>query len=106
MFVTLDYPAGADRDRIEKVASDAHAMFVGMPGLFWKFFTFDPAAGRATNFYVWETRAAAEGFFTDDVKALVTDLYGVEPTVSIVDIVQVVNNGVPAGSQAAGVTLS
>jgi hypothetical protein len=39
------------------------------------------------------------------VKALVTELYGVEPSVSIVDIVQLVNNGAPAGSRGSGVSV-
>lgn len=91
-FVTMNYPAGADRERVRKVAADSQGMFTGMPGLHWKFYTFDEAAGRATNFYVWESREAAEGFFTDEVRALVTELYGVEPTVSIVELVQLVDN--------------
>jgi hypothetical protein len=77
----------------------------GKQWLWWKFFTFDEAAGRATNVYAWETREAAEAFFSDDVRQLVTELYGVEPRVSIVDIVQVVNNSASAASQGADVSL-
>jgi hypothetical protein len=91
---------------VEKVALDAHAMFVGMPGLFWKFFTFDFGRRARDELLRVGVRAAAEAFFTDEVKALVTNLYGVEPSVSIVDIVQLVNNGATAGSQGAGVSLS
>jgi hypothetical protein len=94
MFVTFDYPDGADRQRAQAVASNARKVFEGMPGLRSKAFTLDEAAGRATNFYVWESRDAAAGFFTDAVRQQVTELYGVEPVVTIVEILELVDNSV------------
>ncbi len=35
-------------------------MFEGMPGLRFKFFTFDEKNQQATNFYVWDSTEAAE----------------------------------------------
>jgi hypothetical protein len=92
LFVDLDYHGKMDRDRVLKVAEQAHPMFVGMPGVQFKFFTLDEAAGRATNFYVWDSRAQAEAFFSPETRAQVTELYGVEPTLIYVEIAQVVNN--------------
>jgi hypothetical protein len=54
--------------------------------------TFDEAARRATNFYVWDSKEAALAFFSDEVRQLVTDLYGVAPTIEFVEIAQVVDN--------------
>jgi hypothetical protein len=67
-------------------------MFEGMPGLRFKFFTFDERQQRATNFYVWDSKEAAERFFSEELRERVTGLYGVAPTIEFVDIAQVVDN--------------
>jgi hypothetical protein len=67
-------------------------MFEGMPGLRYKFFTFDEQQQRATNFYVWDSQVAADAFFTDEVRELVTNLYGVAPEVRSVEIPEIVDN--------------
>jgi hypothetical protein len=90
--VTFDYDADFDRDRIINVADKARAMFEGMPGLRFKFFTFDEKHQRATNFYVWDSREAADGFFTDELRGRVTGLYGVQPSIEFVEIAQIVDN--------------
>ena len=63
VIVTFEYQGDFDRHRIINVAEKARAMFEGMPGLRFKFFTFDEQHQSASNFYVWESREAAEGFF-------------------------------------------
>ncbi len=47
---------------------------------------------RARNFYVWDDEAKAHDFFDDDLKALVTKLYGVAPTIEFVDVLGFVDN--------------
>ena len=89
---------GYDRRFYERLATlfphkqDARAMFEGMPGLRFKFFTFDEEERRATNFYVWESKEAAVSFFSDELRERVTDLYGVAPTIEFVEIAQIVDN--------------
>lgn len=90
--VTFDYDGTFDRSRVIEVADRARAMFEGMPGLRFKFFTFDETEQRATNFYVWESKEAAVAFFSDELRQRVTDLYGVGPTIEFVEIAQVVDN--------------
>jgi hypothetical protein len=92
VYVTFQYNGDFDRERLINVADKARSMFEGMPGLRFKFFTFDEAQQRATNFYVWESREAAEGFFTDELREMVTDLYGVAPGIDFVEIAQIVDN--------------
>jgi hypothetical protein len=41
---------------------------------------------------VWESKEAAEAFFSDDLRNLVTGLYGVAPTIDFVEIAQIVDN--------------
>jgi hypothetical protein len=48
--VTFSYDGDFDRARVVSVANNARAMFEGMPGLRFKFFTFDEDQQRATNF--------------------------------------------------------
>lgn len=91
-YVTFQYNGDFDRQRVINVADKARSMFDGMPGLRFKFFTFDETQERASNFYVWESREAAEGFFTDELRDRVTDLYGVAPRIDFVDIAQIVDN--------------
>ena len=67
----------------------------GMPRLRFKFFTFDEKQGRVTNFYVWGSESEAESFFSPQLRATVTDLYGVPPTIDFVEIAQVVDNSAP-----------
>ncbi len=90
--VTFEYNGDLDRDRVVNVADKARAMFEGMLGLRFKFFTFDEKQQRATNFYVWESREAADAFFSEELRERVTDLYGVSPRIDFVEIAQIVNN--------------
>jgi heme-degrading monooxygenase HmoA len=90
--VNFEYDGDLDRDRVINVADKARAMFEGMPGLRFKFFTFDEKRNRATNFYVWESRDAADAFFSDELRERVTGLYGVRPEIDFVEIAQIVDN--------------
>jgi heme-degrading monooxygenase HmoA len=90
--VSFEYEGDFDRSRIEGVAANARSMFEGMPGLRFKFFTFDEKEQRATNLYVWESQEAADAFFTDELRERVTALYGVPPRIEYVDVVQIVDN--------------
>ena len=90
--VTFSYDGDFDRPRVLGVAQNARAMFEGMPGLRFKFFTLDEKQQRATNFYVWESKDAAERFFSDELRERVTGLYGVAPSVDFVEIAEIVDN--------------
>ncbi len=94
VFVTFAGGDGADRDRAAKVAHEARGLFEGMPGLRSKVFTYDESAGRATNFYLWESEEAARGFFTNDLRERVTGLYGLAPVIDFVEVLEVVDNSV------------
>jgi heme-degrading monooxygenase HmoA len=90
--VTFQYDGEFDRARVITVAENARATFEGMPGLRFKFFTFDDKHRRATNFYIWDSEDAAEAFFSQELRERVTGLYGVPPTIDFVEIAQIVDN--------------
>ncbi|WP_406210198.1 hypothetical protein OH807_40200 [Kitasatospora sp. NBC_01560] len=90
--VTFSYPSGFDRARVVEVAEGARGMFEGMPGVRFKFFTFSEKQQQAVNFYVWESEEAAEQFFSPELRARVTDLYGAAPAIEYVEIAEIVDN--------------
>jgi hypothetical protein len=92
--VTFNYDGDFDRGRVLAVAQNARGLFEGMAGLRFKFFTLDEQRQRATNFYVWESREAAESFFSDELRVQVAELYGVAPAIDFVEIAEIVDNSV------------
>jgi len=93
--VTFTYDGGFDRLRIIEVAKQARGMFEGMPGLRLKAFTLDDKQQRAMNFYLWESKEAAEAFFTHELRERVTGLYGVAPTIDFLEVAELVDNSTP-----------
>src|SRR5215470_66396 len=96
VFVTFRFGDQLDEPAVRKIAEAARSRFEGMPGLRSKAFTFSSESGEATNFYVWESEDAARAFFTDELLARVTGLYGVQPTVEFVTVAALVENTKPA----------
>ena len=90
--VVFDYEGNFDRSRVVEVAKNSRKMFEGLSGLRFKAFTLDEKKQRAMNFYVWDSQEAAEAFFTDELRERVTGLYGVAPTVSFLEIAELVDN--------------
>ena len=90
--VVFDYEGDFDRSRVIEVAKNARKMFEGLPGLRFKVFTLDDKEQQAMNFYVWDSREAAEAFFTEELRERVSGLYGTSPTVSYLEIAELVDN--------------
>ena len=90
--VTFDYDGDFDRARVIKQAEDSKAMIAAIPDVRFKFYTYDEKNQRATNFYVWESQDAAERFFTEELRELVTGLYGAAPRIDYVEIAEIVDN--------------
>ena len=92
VFVAFRLGDRFDKQAVRKIAETARARFEGMPGLRSKAFTFNSAKHEAVNFYVWDSEDAAKAFFTDELLERVTGLYGVRPTIEIVQIAALVEN--------------
>ncbi len=93
VIVEFQYGEEFDRARIAGIAREARGRFEGLPRLRQKVFTIDEENRRATNVYLWESEDAARGFFDDELVDRVTRLYGVRPTVSFVEVAELVDNG-------------
>jgi heme-degrading monooxygenase HmoA len=94
VIVTFTYPDGVDPVAVTAIAEGARERFEGMPGLRSKAFTISEERDAAVNFYVWESREAAEAFFTPELTERVTGLYGVAPTIEYVELAALVDNSV------------
>jgi hypothetical protein len=92
VFVTFRYGSEFDEARVRKIADGARAKFEGMPGLRHKIFTVQPEKREATNCYLWDSEATARAFFTDQLVAGVTSLYGVRPTIEYAQVAAAVEN--------------
>lgn len=93
VIVEFDFGDDFDRARLERIAHEARGQFERMRGLRVKAFTVDESGRRATNVYLWHSAEAARAFFTDERLERIAGLYGVRPTVTFVDAVEVVDNG-------------
>lgn len=102
--VIVDFQYGDDFDasRIEAIAREARGRFDGLPGLRQKAFTIDQQHRRATNVYLWDSENAARGFFNDELVGRVTDLYGVRPEITFVEVAELVDNSNGAPLPARG----
>jgi len=92
VIVEFQYEDDFDRARIAGIAHEARGRFEGLPGLRQKAFTLDEQNRRATNVYLWDSEEAARGFFSDELVDRVTGLYGVRPTVTFVEVAELVEN--------------
>ena len=92
VFVTFRYAERFDVQAVRRIAETARARFEGMPGLRSKAFTVNPAKREAANFYVWDSEQAARAFFTEELVARVTALYGARPSIDFVQMAALVEN--------------
>ena len=90
--VSFDYSGDLERERVIKVAANSRRIFEGMPGLRLKIFTLNQERQRAASFYIWDSEEAAKGFFTQELRDTVTNLYGVAPSIEFVEIAEIVDN--------------
>lgn len=92
VVVTFRLADAFDEQAVRRIAETARVKFEGMPGLRSKAFTYNPEKREAMNFYVWDSEDAAQAFFTDELITRVAGLYGVRPTVEIVQVAALLEN--------------
>jgi heme-degrading monooxygenase HmoA len=96
VIVTIGPGAELTRERAAAVAEQEGPKFEGMDGLQSKVFMWNDETGTVISTYVWDSEQAARAFFTPEVKAKVTELYGAEPNVQFAEVSALVDNGVGA----------
>jgi hypothetical protein len=92
VFVSFSFPENLDAPALRAIALQARAKFAAMPGLRSKAFTLNEAERQAVNFYIWDEEAAARAFFTPTLASRLGALYGATPSISFVEIAELVDN--------------
>lgn len=94
-IVRVQFDGSIDAEKIRSIAHDSRARFEGMPGLKLKAYTLDTERHEATNFYIWESEAAARALFTPETIERIGGLYGGQISVDFVEIAELVENPRP-----------
>lgn len=91
--VKFNLPGKPPRSAImEKFVGAANNKFKGMDGLFSKQFTYDKNTGDVHNIYLWESQEQAEAFYSPAFIEHLKETFGVEPTITYLDILVLVDN--------------
>ena len=77
---------------LEQFIGAANNIFKDLPGLLSKQFCYDETTGNGHSVYLWESRARAEEFHSPAFVQHFRDVFGVEPTVTYLDILVLVDN--------------
>ena len=67
-------------------------MFYDIPGLVRKYFLVDPASNTAGAVYLWESREAANSYFTENFKLMIQERFGAVPSITYFDCPVVVES--------------
>ena len=78
--VVFPQPAASAEDARAQAERSAPT-FRNRPGLLSKHYLREPETGLGGGLYVWETRAAAEAYFTPEWRARMAATFGAEPQV-------------------------
>jgi hypothetical protein len=102
VFLTFRYTDSFDPELIRHIAQSARPTFEGRAGLRSKAFTLNVARREAVNFYIWESEAASRAMASESMMERVTALYGVRPTVDVVEIPVLVDNAAADRGRGTG----
>ena len=76
---TFKVPAGTSKHKlIETINATAHT-YEGVPHLIRKYYGIAPDGSSLVGIYLWESRAAADAFYTDDWVAMATKRWTAAP---------------------------
>lgn len=100
-YVLFDLPPGLTRDAVVQGMREVAPRWRAAERLIRKTFVYDPAAGQAGAFYLWEDRAAAEQAHDAAWRQRLRDAYGSEPVIRYFDTPLVVDNALGRTIEAA-----
>lgn len=89
VIVRLRPPADARTEDIRKVAERVRELFVGMPGLRRKYFSYSAERGEVINVYDWQDCAAAARVRDREFVAKIRAAYAGEPDVTFAEILAI-----------------
>jgi hypothetical protein len=76
---TYAVPSQLNEPAIRQLFSDVAENYLGVPGLIRKYFGFTEDAQSVIGIYLWETKDAADAFYSPEWMAGVTERWGAAP---------------------------
>lgn len=76
---TYSVPPELDEDAIRRLFVGVVGNYLSVPGLVRKYFGLTEDARSVVGIYLWESRAAADAFYTPEWMADVVERWGTEP---------------------------
>jgi hypothetical protein len=76
---TYAVPKDLDEPAIRELFARVADNYLGVPGLVRKYFGFTEDATSVIGIYLWDTKEAADAFYTDEWMAGVTERWGAAP---------------------------
>jgi heme-degrading monooxygenase HmoA len=76
---TYTMPPGLSADQIEALFARTADIYLGVPGLVRKYFGHSDDLARVVGIYLWETKEAADAFYSPEWFAGVTSRWGSMP---------------------------
>jgi hypothetical protein len=89
-IVRFPAPAELDPAQLRELLREAVPRYQVVPGLSRKYFIGNESTGGGV--YQWESRAAAEAFYSQDWYERMLDVYGTQPEVEFFDVHALVDN--------------
>jgi hypothetical protein len=77
---TFKLPAGTTRTHVVETIKATAASYQGVPGLIRKYYGLTPDGASLVGIYLWENRAAADTFYTNDWIARVSGRWQAQAT--------------------------
>ena len=93
VIVKYKMPKKYTREEVSAMLKhSAENMFKGIPHLHSKQFCFDVATSEGLSVYLWDSRASAEAFFSDQFLETFRQSMGATPTIEYHDTIVTVDN--------------
>ena len=93
-MVQFKLPQPISRSQAREKFSETAPKYREIAGLIRKYYLLSEDGGTAGGVYLWESREAAKGLYTDAWRNFVLEKYGVLPSVSYFETPVVVDNAV------------
>ena len=91
-FTQFPLPGPMTRAEAREAFSQTASRYRKIKGLIRKYYVLSEDGNTAGGVYLWQSRADAENFYTDEWKHFVGKKYGVEPLVTFFECPVVVDN--------------
>ena len=91
-IVIFDLPKGISREELLAKYRLSAAKWAQNPDLIRKYYFFDKAKDLGGGVYIWKDRKSALHWHGPEYRKMITDVYGSEPNIQILDTLLTVDN--------------